>query len=106
MRMVKGFECVANVWISERFCRREMGQAYAARCGLKQLNRGQIRAAHQELIHTARGLAAFADSPNYEGLAAADVAGGEDSGGGGHVVLVDFDVAAAILFQSQLIDRA
>ena len=38
----------------------------------------QVRRAHQELVDRVRGLAAFADRPHHQRLAAAHVAGGED----------------------------
>src|ERR1043165_1235441 len=47
---------------------------------------GQLALAHQVLVHRAGALAAFADRPDDEGLAAAHVAAGEDLGNGGAVV--------------------
>src|SRR5258706_14201544 len=73
---------------------------------LEQLYRRQIGSAHEELIDAPCRLAAFGDGPDYEGLAAADVAGGEDAGDVGHVIGVDLDVAAAVFFEVQLVDGA
>ena len=42
--------------------------------------RGSSEASHQELIDRARALAAFADRPDHQRLAAAHVAAGEDLG--------------------------
>ena len=53
-----------------------------------------------------RGLAPFADGPDDQALAAADVAGGEDAGEAGGVVLVALHVAARVELQAQLADRA
>lgn len=45
----------------------------------------QSRSPHQPLVHGAGALAAFADGPDDEGLAAAHVAGNEYAGDGGVV---------------------
>src|SRR5689334_15056237 len=47
-----------------------------ARTRVRQLPR-QVAAAHQEAVDGVRGLAALADRPHHEALAAADVAGGK-----------------------------
>ncbi len=49
--------------------------------GAEQL--GQIRFPHQPFVHRAGTLAAFADDPDDEGLAAAHIPGGEDAGNKG-----------------------
>ena len=46
----------------------------------------QFRTSHQELVHAAGALAAFADRPDHQRLAAAHVAAGEDLGRAGLVV--------------------
>jgi len=61
---------------------------------------GQIRPPHQPLVHGAGALAAFADGPDRQGLAAARVAGGEYVGDGGMVDIGAFgrvlDIAAPV----------
>ena len=56
----------------------------------------QQRRAHQELIHRARALAAFADRPDHQRLAATHVAGGEYLGDAGRVAAVPSVVALAL----------
>jgi hypothetical protein len=62
-------------------------------------------AAHQELVHRARGLAAFADGPHHQRLAAAHVAGGKDLvhvGGVAAVALgAGLGVAAGVLLDAE-----
>src|SRR5580693_1315058 len=75
---------------------------------LKQLDlRPQITASpHQKRIDSMRRLTSFADGPDDQALAAADVAGGEDAGKAGGVVPVALYVAASVEFQAQLSDGA
>src|SRR5438876_11342280 len=74
---------------------------------LKELELGsEIAATHEEFIHAAGGLAAFADCPDHQGLSAAKIAGGEDAGHAGHVVLIRDDIAALVELEAELTDRA
>ena len=53
--------------------------------------------AHQELVALARDATAFVEGPDDERLAATAIAGGEDAGDVGHVLLVlGFDVGAGV----------
>ena len=52
------------------------------------------------------GAAAFADGPDDQALAAADVAGSEDAGDAAHVIVVDLHVAALVFGQTELLDGA
>src|SRR5262245_37240938 len=65
----------------------------------------QIRGTHKVLVDPAGCLAAFGDGPDHEGLAAAHVAGAEDSRDASHVVLVGKHVASWIELQTQLLDH-
>src|SRR5258708_37154749 len=57
----------------------------------------QVGAAHEEFVDGARALAAFADGPHDQRLAAPDVAGGKHAGHRGRVIaLRGLDVAARI----------
>src|SRR6266849_7562269 len=60
----------------------------------------------QVFIDSGSGFAAFGDRPYDERLAAAHVAGGEDSGNRRHIVLVGGDVAAIVKLNSELLDHA
>src|SRR4051812_26495604 len=73
---------------------------------LEQLQLRQVAAAHEELVDAVGGAAAFADRPHDQALPAAGVAGGEDAGDAGHVVVVDDDVAALVELELELRDRA
>src|SRR5260221_9676117 len=70
----------------------------------------QLGAAHEECVDLARALAALADRPHHERLAAAHVAGGEDLRHGGRVAAGAFGgrlhVAARVLGHAELVDHA
>src|SRR5471030_3522429 len=67
----------------------------------------QRGAAHQSLVDRPRALPAFADRPDDERLTAAHVAGGEQLGNRGLVVLnVGGDVAARIERHARLLEQA
>ena len=83
----------------------------AARCAASALRCSRLsaaaRRAHQELVDRVRGLAAFADRPDHQRLAAAHVAGGEDLVERGLVVVgVGLDVAARVEREPERLDHA
>ncbi len=65
----------------------------------------QVGFAHQVFVNAARRLAAFRDCPYNQRLAAAHIAGGEDTGNRGHVIRVGFDVAPPIELHAQRFDH-
>ena len=66
----------------------------------------QLGNAHQEFVHFAGALTAFADRPYHERLSTAAVAGCENLLVGSRLVPVGFDVAALIEFQVEVVQQA
>ena len=66
----------------------------------------QAGAAHEEFVDAGGGFAAFGDGPDDQRLAAAHVAGGEDSWDRAHVVRVRGDIAARVEIDAELLDHS
>ena len=67
----------------------------------------QVGGAHQEAVAFASRTAAFVDGPDDEGLSAADIAGGEDSGNiGREGAVFGFDVGSGVSFEGKLVDHS
>src|SRR2546426_7940416 len=66
----------------------------------------QIRETHQVLVDESCRLAAFADGPDNERLAATHVSGSEDAGNVGHLFRVRGDVAALVDNHAQLVEHS
>src|SRR5262245_22429224 len=69
-------------------------------------NLRQIRPPHQVLVHALRGLTAFGDGPDDQGLAAGHVARGEDARNACHLVLVGPNIATLRELEAKLLNRA
>src|SRR5690348_3552502 len=72
----------------------------------EQLQIWKLGSPHEVLVHSVRRTATLTDGPDDEGLAAAHIAGGEDAGDAGHVVVVHHDVAAGVELEAKLLDGA
>src|ERR1041385_6081980 len=56
----------------------------------------QVGVSHQVFVGELGGLAAFTDGPHDKRLAGSHVAGGEDAGNAGHLLIVGGDIAALV----------